>query len=179
VREALLGSVTWAAPPESFQTSQLSTVPNASPPAAARARPGHVVEQPRELGRGEVGVEYQSRLLRDARLEAARAQPIASGGGAPVLPDDRVGDRRPGRAIPHHGGLALVGDADRGDVRRLDVGARHGFHRHGKLGAPDFSRVVLHPAWLRKDLAELPLGNRLDRPRTVEHDGARTGRTLV
>ena len=38
VREALLGSVTWVAPPVKFQISQLSTVPKASLPASARAR---------------------------------------------------------------------------------------------------------------------------------------------
>ena len=38
VRDALLTSVTCVAPPVSFQTSQVSTVPNASSPASARAR---------------------------------------------------------------------------------------------------------------------------------------------
>ena len=38
VREALLTSVTCCVPPVSFQTSQVSTVPNASSPASARAR---------------------------------------------------------------------------------------------------------------------------------------------
>ena len=38
VRDALLTSVMWRARPVSFQTSQESTVPNASLPASARAR---------------------------------------------------------------------------------------------------------------------------------------------
>ena len=38
VRDALLTSVTCTLPPVSFQISQLSMVPNASSPAAARAR---------------------------------------------------------------------------------------------------------------------------------------------
>ena len=38
VREALLASVAWTAPSVSCQTSQLSTVPNASSPASARRR---------------------------------------------------------------------------------------------------------------------------------------------
>jgi hypothetical protein len=38
VREALVGSVACTAPPDSFHTSQLSMVPNASAPRRARAR---------------------------------------------------------------------------------------------------------------------------------------------
>ena len=38
VREALVRSVTWAVPPVSFHTSQVSTVPNKSSPLAARSR---------------------------------------------------------------------------------------------------------------------------------------------
>ena len=38
VRDALLASVTWTLPPVRFQTSQESTVPNASAPAFALAR---------------------------------------------------------------------------------------------------------------------------------------------
>ena len=38
VREALVTSVTWAAPPVSFQMSQVSTVPNKSSPRSARSR---------------------------------------------------------------------------------------------------------------------------------------------
>ena len=42
----------------------------------------------------------------------ARDQPV----GAGVLPDDGVGDRLAGGLVPDHRGLALVGDADRGEV---------------------------------------------------------------
>ena len=38
VREALVRSVTWALPPVSFQTSQVSTVPNRISPFAAFSR---------------------------------------------------------------------------------------------------------------------------------------------
>ncbi len=37
-------------------------------------------------------------------------------GGAPVLPDDGVVERAPGAPVPQPRRLALVGDADRGDV---------------------------------------------------------------
>ena len=38
VRLALVTSVTWTAPPVSFHTSHVSTVPNSSLPASARSR---------------------------------------------------------------------------------------------------------------------------------------------
>ena len=38
VREALLGSVRWSAPPVSFHSSQVSIVPKASSPRRARSR---------------------------------------------------------------------------------------------------------------------------------------------
>jgi hypothetical protein len=46
--------------------------------------------------------------------------------GAGVLPDDRVVDRLAGELVPHHGGLALVGDADGGDLMAVDVGLGQG-----------------------------------------------------
>ena len=49
----------------------------------------------------------------------------ADAGGAAILPDDRVVDRLAGRAVPDHRGLALVGDADGGDVLRREAGLRH------------------------------------------------------
>ena len=43
-------------------------------------------------------------------------------GGAAVLPDDGAVHGLPRGAVPHHRGLALVGDADRGDVFCLQAG---------------------------------------------------------
>ena len=55
---------------------------------------------------------------RDHRLVPRLAQRRAEVGGAAVLPDDGVVDRAAGVAVPDHDGLALVGDADAGDVAR-------------------------------------------------------------
>ena len=71
-----------------------------------------------QLRAGEVRVEAQAGQLGDARLVAVGAQLVADAGGAPVLPDDRAARGAEGLAVPQHGGLALVGDADRG--RRVD-----------------------------------------------------------
>src|ERR1700693_4501965 len=94
VRLALVTSVTWR--PVRFQTSQLSMVPNSRSPSSARLRiPG---------------------ALSSSQLTFAPDQGV----GACVLPDDRVVHRLPGVAVPDHGGLALVGDADGNQVADVE-----------------------------------------------------------
>ena len=83
--------------------------------AAARA-PIDMVEQPGDLGGREIRIEHQAGFLRDRGLMPGRAQRRAGVGGAAVLPDDGVVDRPAVDAIPDDRGLALVGDADAGDV---------------------------------------------------------------
>src|SRR4029450_12849346 len=69
VREALVASVACTLPPVSRHSRKESIVPNASLPASAvpaRRRappPRHVVQQPRHLGPGEIGIDQQPRLL--------------------------------------------------------------------------------------------------------------------
>ena len=126
VREALLASVAWtaarrvAAAAAAGQHPDQPGVDGAEGKLAALgrgARAGHVVEQPGELGAGEVGVEDQPGLLAEAaargraRFSASHAgavrrscQTMALASGSPVL---RFQTQRR---------LALVGDADRGDV---------------------------------------------------------------
>jgi hypothetical protein len=86
--------------------------------AALRPVPGagHVVEDPGGLGAGEVGVEEEAGLPRHRGLVPGRLQPGAELGRAPVLPDDAPMHGLSGGAVPDDRGLALVGDADRGDV---------------------------------------------------------------
>ena len=86
VRDALVWSVTCAAPPVRFQASQLSTVPKRH----VALDPG---EQPLELGRREVRVGHEAGALAD---ELGR-ELAAALGGAPVLPDDRRVERAPVR----------------------------------------------------------------------------------
>ena len=75
----------------------------------------------------------------------ARLQPRADVGGAAVLPDDGVVDRLAGLAIPDDGGLALVGDADRGDVL-ASAPAFFSALRQTATRRPDLLRLVLDPA---------------------------------
>ena len=103
--------------PVSLNTSQLSIVPNASRPSARRL--GHrrlVVEQPAHLGGREIGIEQQPGRRAHRVLVPGLAQRVAELGGAPVLPDQRAGERLAGPLVPRDHGLALVGHADRGDA---------------------------------------------------------------
>ena len=103
---------------------------------------------------------------------AVAFQAIAEVRRATVLPDDRVVDGSPGLPIPHDRRLALVGDANRGDVARPQVRAAERLRRHGDLRRPDFVGIVLDPAGLRKDLRELPLADGDDGGVVIEDDGA-------
>ena len=125
VREALVASVAWTRPPVRRQSRKLSTVPKASSPRSARlARAGDVVEQPGDLGAGEIGVEQQAGGGGDRLGMPGLAQRGAGGGRAAVLPDDGAVDRPAAAAVPDQRRLPLVGDADAGDVLRPEPGLR-------------------------------------------------------
>src|SRR5690349_19574761 len=47
------------------------------------------------------------------------------------------------------------------------------------LRGPDFLRVMFHPARVRKDLPEFPLGHGYDAAPVIKHDGAGTGGALI
>ncbi len=82
-------------------------------------------------------------------------------------------------AVPQHRGFALVGDAYR--PHSIGGNARFGQRvaRGGELGAPDFQRVVLHPAGLGVDLGQFELRLRHDVAAFIEHDAAGAGGALV
>jgi hypothetical protein len=180
VREAFDGSVTWVRLCEKFQV--IHGIDRAERELAAlgpdpRAR--NVVEQPRELRAREIRVEHEAGLRAHRFLGARRAQLGALRGSAPVLPHDRVVERLAGLPVPQHRGLALVGDADRADLLRLDAGLLDRLARGVALRDPDFLRIVLDPAGLREDLAEFALRARARRAFCIEDDGARAGRALI
>ena len=138
-----------------------------------------VIEQPAHFRAGEVGVDQQARPLAHLRFEAAGAQIFADGGGAAALPDDGVVDGSAGLAVPDERRLALVRDADRGDV--FGCGLRFGEQalRRFELRRPDRLRIVRDPAGLREDLRKLERRLRDGRAIVVEEDGAAARRALV
>ena len=138
---------------------------------------GHVVQDPADLGAGEVGVDDEACLLTDEI--GLVPEGVAELGGAAVLPDDGVIHGFARLGVPDDGGLPLVGDADAGDALAVDAHLGDGLGDDGGLGGPDLHRIVLHPPRLREILGELHLRGGSDVPFVVEDDGPGRTRPLV
>jgi hypothetical protein len=106
--------------------------------------------------------------LLDERAVALAAEALAGIGRAAVLPDDGVIDGYASVTIPHDRGLALIRDADRGNVAWPGIRFRESFQRYGDLRGSDLLWIVLDPAGLRKDLIEFTLSDRANRSAFVE-----------
>ena len=128
-------------------------------------------EQPLELGGREVGIEDEPGGTPHERKVAADAQGIAAFGGPPVLPHDGGGERTVGRAVPHHGGLALVGDADGCDRA---VQPTHHLGEGARRCGPDLVCVVFHPPGPGERLGELACRHGDLAARRVEGNGPHT-----
>ena len=178
VREALVGSVAWLAPPVSFERTQVSVVPKARPPALGPLPEAAAVEDPFRLGRREIGVDRQPRLFPDEPGDPRLGGELpAAIGRAAALPDDGVGHGPAGLPVPDDRRLALVGDADGGD---RPAGDRREDLLDGPVDAPpDLLGIVLDPAGPGEILGEFLVGGG-DRPAAlVEDDGPAAGRALV
>jgi len=134
------------------------------------AQVGYLVEQPAHLGAGEV---------RGQRQPAGPAEPVRPGVagqfaddavGTGVLPHDRRVHRFPGRGVPQQRGLALVGDADRGEVGPGQPGLVQRAAGDRLDVVPDLGRVVLDPTRPGIDLVVLALVERDDPALGVEDD---------
>ena len=141
--------------------------------------PGHIVQQPFDLGAGEIGVRLQAGLMTDGVAIAPLHQVVNDIGGTAALPDDGVGNGFPGRFVPDDCGFPLVGDADGGDVRRLYPQLGHGSPGDFQCGVPDLIGVMLHPAGMGINLPELLLYRGTDISGLVEQYTAAAGRPLV
>ena len=145
------------------------------------ARPRHGVQQPGELGRRKIGIQDQAGRSLDGGLVAFCGQSRSDGGGAPVLPDDGAVQGRTGPCVPHHGCLALVGEAHGGepiDAARL----LHHFATGLEHGGPDLGRIMLDPSGLWEMLGQFDLADSHGAQAPVadfEGDGAGRGRALV
>src|SRR6266852_9255490 len=109
----------------------------------AGARAGDIVEDPADLAGGEIRVDEQAGLGLDRFSGALRLQALAIIGGPAILPDDRVVNRRASLAVPDDRRLALIRDADGGEVLRANVGASERLDGDADLRRPDFLWVVL------------------------------------
>ena len=138
-----------------------------------------VVDQPLDLRAGEVGVEHEPRALAKQLLPALVLQLGASVGRAPVLPHDRGSERLAAASIPGDDGLALVRDADRGEVGCADARIVDRLLGDGQRHVPDLVRVVLDPARPREVLLELAVGAAGDLAVAGEDHAVGAGGALV
>src|SRR5581483_250539 len=143
---------------------------------------GYAVQKPGDLGAREVSVDDQPCLRPDSLRHAAavaRPQLVARRGRSPALPDDGRRDRLAGERVPDDGRLALVGDADSGDLPIADPGGLFRLADRGQAALPDLLGVVADPAWPRVVLGDLAV-SAPEHPRgAVEEHGGRAGRALV
>ena len=120
---------------------------------------GNVRENPGHLARRIVGREYQTRrVAHQVGHTLARGQLVAQLAGAGALPHHGVAQRLARRAVPGNGGLALVGDADAGNVGRVDPGLLHHGTRYGQHIGGNLGRIMVHPAGLVDNLAMRAVG---------------------
>ena len=94
----------------------------------------------------EVRIEDEARLAPHEVLRARGAERVAVLGGAPILPHDGAVDGAPGTPVPQDRRLALVRDADAGDVAPAGAGAPARRPQHAERDAPDLLGIVLDPA---------------------------------
>src|SRR5207244_1682513 len=98
---------------------------------------------------------------------------------AGVLPVERVVHWPPRAAIPEDRRLALVGDPERAEIGRREVGLRESVGDHGQDIAPDLIWIVLDPARQRVVVTVLLLGDRNDAGAVVEDEASGRRRSLV
>ena len=141
--------------------------------------PLHVVQQPCQFGGREISIQHQACLTLNVCRFACLFQLFTSSHCASVLPNN---GRRNGQArspIPHHGGFALVGDADGLNILGLYACMLDHIQHHLLLGLPDFKRIVLDPPRLGKVLREFLLRCGDGPTIAVEQHRPRAGGALV
>ena len=145
----------------------------------ARPRSGHIVQNPADLERAEIGGERQPRLGAEPVRPAVARQFRHGVCGACILPDQCVVHGDPAAAIPHHRSFALIRNPDGRQVARHQGALLQRIGDHLARAPPDLISVVLHPAWLRIDLLVFLLGYRNNTSGVVEHNESRAGSALV
>ena len=141
---------------------------------------GDIVQDPADLGGGEVGVRHKAGVLPDIFLHARDLQQLVhQRGRAAALPDDGIADRAAGGAVPQDRGLPLIGDADARDVPGVHAALGHHLVHHAVLAGPDLHGVMLHPALPGVDLFKLPLPGADHLLPVIKQDRTAAGRALI
>ena len=139
----------------------------------------NVVQDPLDLGAGEVGGEVQADDVVVLANTLFACELFNDFLGAGVLPDDCVVDGLAGVLVPHDGGFTLVGDADCSDFVVVDFAVCHSHCYDLTDVLPNLGCVVLDPAGLGEDLLVLELALSHVLARLVEQDRAGAGGALV
>src|SRR2546430_4451051 len=142
-------------------------------------RTSDLIEDPTDLGPGEVRVDHQAGALAHQLLVTVGAQSLADGRACPALPDDGGIDRTARRTLPHDGRLALVRNADRGDLGRTESRTREGFAPDRDGRRENFLGIVLDVSRRGIELSYLAVGASADGAGLVENDRARARRPLI
>ena len=139
----------------------------------------HIVQDPAHLGAGEIGRQGQTNMGAEAILPTVCGPHVAQIGRARVLPDNGIVVRFASAAIPHDGGLALIGDANRGDVGHVNVALRQRALDHFIRARPDLHRIMLNPPRLGIDLLMFLLIETNHLTAVIKHHEASAGGALV
>ena len=131
-----------------------------------------VFEQPRNFGGGKIGVDNETGFAADGGRVTGGLEAVTILSGAAVLPHDGVMDGFAGLAIPEEGGLALIGDADGGDLFGGELGLFQRSFGGGELGFPNRLGIMFHPAGLWEDLRKLLLCHGLHTSGVIENNRA-------
>ena len=149
-------------------------------PILGPAAQGRVpVQEPFQLGAGEIGVDDKARLFPDIGPQARLFQILADVRRPAALPADGVADAPARGPVPEDGGLPLVGDADGGDLRGAHAALFIDLRQGVELGRQDLLRIMLHPAGAGIDLLQGILGLHHGVAANVEEDGPGAGGALV
>ena len=142
-------------------------------PLGALACARDIVQNPFDLGSGEIGVDQQAGFVAHVGCHAVSGQFIADRGRAPALPNDGVVHRLAGVLVPDDGRFALVRDADACDIRRRQAAFFKRLAHGVELRIQNDHGVVLDPARLGINLREGILRQRHDVAALVKNN--RTG----
>ncbi len=121
----------------------------------ARAR--DMIEQPSHFRPRKICVEHKAGQLLKLVGKPVTPQTVAIISRAPALPDYGVVNRLSRLPVPDDSGLALIGDADSGNL--IGPGVRVRKHAPGgiQLRRPDLFGTVFDPSGLRVELFEFLL----------------------
>ncbi len=139
----------------------------------------NIVQQPAQFQTAEIRAQRQASLRAKTILSTVLCKMSDVFRNTRVLPNDRVGDRLARAAFPHHGSLALIGYANRGQVRSTQSSLFERFADHFFRAAHDFQRVVFHPSRTRENLLVLLLRDGNHARRFIKHHKARTSCALI